>query len=298
MKIAFVGLGRMGKNMVLNLLDTGHKVVVYNRTLSRVAEMEKRGAIGAYSIAEAVRKLPTPKIIWLMVLAGNPVDEFIEQLVPLLKRGDIIIDGGNSFYADSVRRAKALRRRGIGFLDCGTSGGTEGARHGACMMIGGSRAAFRKTERLFKDMCVKDGYGYMGSSGAGHFVKMVHNGIEYGMMAALAEGMQAIDKHKKRFKTDLKEVARVYANGSIIEGRLAGWLLDSLEQRNYLARISGAVPKGETEEEMARLEKLADMPVLHLARMLRVRSRSRPTLAGRFTAALRNRFGGHKTLPK
>ncbi|MAF36552.1 6-phosphogluconate dehydrogenase (decarboxylating) [archaeon] len=290
MKIGFIGLGRMGGNMVLRLLETGHTVVANNRSPEPTKAVMRKGAIGSNSIDELITKLPKKKIIWLMVPAGDVVDSLIKQIIPLLKRGDIIIDGGNSYYKDSIRHAKALKKKGIKFLDCGTSGGIEGARHGACMMVGGEKKVFTQVEKLFKDLCVKDGYGYMGASGAGHFVKMVHNGIEYGMMSAIAEGMNAIDK--QNFKTDLKIVAKVYANGSIIEGRLMKWLLKGMD-RPYYNKIPGTVPQGETEKEMELLEKLVPMPVLKQARLTRVKTRKNPSLIGRIIAVMRNEFGGH-----
>lgn len=297
MKIGFIGLGRMGYNMVLNLLSKKHKIIAYNRTPEKTRKIARRGAKGAFSLNELVGMLPSRKIIWLMIPAGKPVDSTLKKLVPLLRKGDIIIDGGNSFYKDSIKRYDQLKKKGIHFLDCGTSGGISGARHGACMMVGGEKKVFNKVEKLFKDMCVKNGYGYMGNSGAGHFVKMVHNGIEYGMMGAIAEGFLAIEKQIPRFKTNLGEVAKVYSNGSIIEGKLMNWLWDSFKQKGYLNKISCVVPKGETEEEMKLLEKMSDMPVLRQARLMRARSRKHK-VCGKIVAALRNQFGGHNVIKK
>jgi len=293
MKIGFVGIGKMGKNMVLNLLEHKHQVVAYDRTPKAVKTVVRKGATGAYTLKELVAKLPKQKIIWVMITAGKPVDQVLNKLLPYLKRGDIIIDGGNSFYKDSLRRYMKLKKKGISFVDCGTSGGVQGARYGACMMVGGDKKVFKKVEVLFRDMCVKNGYGYIGKAGAGHFVKMVHNGIEYGMMAATAEGIQAIDKYKKKFGINMNEVVKVYAHGSIIESRLMSWLYESYQQKGYLASIAGKVPKGATEDEMKHLETIAAMPVLHQARLLRVKSRKKPSLAGKIMAALRNKFGGH-----
>ena len=297
MKIGFIGLGRMGYNMALNLLEHKHNIVAYDINPEAAKKLARKGAKPAYSIKELAEKLPRPRIVWLMIPAGKPVDNALKKLAPLLNRGDIVIDGGNSFYKDSIKRHSKLKRKGINFLDCGTSGGITGARHGACMMVGGERNIFRKVERLFRDMCVKDGYGYMGKPGAGHFVKMVHNGIEYGMMGALAEGFNAIEGQKQRFSINLKEVAKVYAHGSIIEGRLASLLWDSFRTPGYLSRISCIVPKGETEEEMRYLEKLSGMPILYQARLMRVKSRKHK-VCGKLVAALRNQFGGHKVLKK
>lgn len=299
MKLGFIGLGRMGSNMVLNLLDKGHDVIVHNRSPEPINELEKAGAVGAYTIDELFQKLDTaPKIIWLMVTAGSAVDDMIGKLLSHLQAGDIIIDGGNSYFEDSIRRAEMLKRHEIYFLDCGTSGGIEGARHGACMMVGGAEHAFRIAEPLFRDMCVAYGYGHMGSSGSGHFVKMVHNGIEYGMMAAIAEGMSALKAHEKKFGFDLKTIAKVYAHGSIVESRLMSWLDDSFQDKAYLDAISGSVPMGETEAEMEKLESIAKMPILNQARLMRVKSRENPSFEAQLIAAMRNKFGGHKVNKK
>ncbi len=295
MKLGFIGLGRMGLNMVFNLVDSKHQVVAFNRSPEPVQEAATYGAIPAHSLKELVEKLPSPKILWIMIKSGQPVDDMIAQLVPLLQKGDIIIDGGNSYFEDSKRRYAELKKKGIHFLDCGTSGGMEGARQGACMMIGGDKEIFQKVEVLFKDMCVKDGYGYMGSAGAGHFVKMVHNGIEYGMMQAIAEGMQAVKNAP--FGTDVKTAINVYAHGSIVQSRLVDWLAEAYDE-GLVDKVEGTVPKGETEEEMEKLEKLAEMPVLHTARLMRVQTRSKPSYAGKLLAAMRFKFGGHKVVER
>src|SRR3989338_4245279 len=257
MKIGFVGLGRMGMNMVLNLIEHKHQVVAFNRSPDKTKEAEKKGAIAVYSIEDLVRKLPKPRVIWLMINAGTPVDEHIEKLIPLLDKNDVIIDGGNSYFEDSKRRYALLKKKGVRYLDVGTSGGMSGARKGACMMIGGDQEIFKKVEVLFKDMCVKNGYGYMGTSGSGHLVKAVHNAVEYGMMGAIAEGMNLVNEYSSanRANTDLKKVAQVWCNGSIIESRLMSWLEQGMNS-DYFDEVSGTVPKGETEEEMGKLEKL------------------------------------------
>jgi len=288
--IGFIGLGRMGKNMVLNLVDKNYKVSAYNRspkTLKKTRVFR--------DMKEMVKSLKSPKIIWIMVTAGKPVDSVLTELTPLLSKGDIIIDGGNSFYKDSIKRANKLSKKSIHFLDCGTSGGIEGARNGSCMMIGGNKKAFSKAERFFESMCVKNGYGYMGKSGAGHFVKMVHNGIEYGMMGAIAEGFQTISKNKE-FKIDAKEVAKVYAHGSIVSGYLMNCLLNARAKKDY-SKISCEVPRGETEEEMKFLIKNNKMNILKDAVRQREDSR-KGKFCGRDIAAMRNEFGGHKVKRK
>ncbi|MEE9525841.1 MAG: decarboxylating 6-phosphogluconate dehydrogenase [Candidatus Woesearchaeota archaeon] len=294
MKLGMVGLGRMGYNMVLNLLDHKHKVIVYDVDMDPIKDLAKKGAIESHSVMELVSKLPQPRIVWIMI-PSKFVKESLNNLVQYLDKGDIVIDGGNSYYKHSIKRYKKLSKKGIHFLDCGVSGGISGAREGACMMVGGEKRIFKKVEKLFKDMCVKEGYGYMGKSGSGHFVKGIHNGIEYGMMGALAEGFSAIENQK--FGTDLKEVAKVYAHGSIIESRLASWLWDAFRTPGFLNKISCEVPEGETEEEMAMLEKLAPMPILHAARIMRVDTR-RGKVCGKLIAAMRNLFGGHKVIKK
>jgi len=296
MKIGFIGLGRMGKSMVLNLLEKKHEIVVYNRSEDKTKEMEKEGAIATYSIKEMISKLPERKVIWLMIKSGKPVDDMIKQILPSLKKGDIIIDGGNSYYKDSKKRFEKLKKKRIGFIDVGTSGGMSGARNGACMMIGGDKNDFWYTEQLFKDMCVENGYGYFGESGNGHYVKMVHNGIEYGMMAALAEGFSAIKNHDKNI--NLTQVAKVYSNGSIVEGKLSNWLYDSFKTKDYLDTISGEVPKGETEGEMESLVKESKMKILESSIKMRKSSRKKPTYEGKLIAAMRNQFGGHAVKKK
>ena len=296
MRLGFIGLGRMGKNMVLHLLEKNHEVVAFDSAIEPIKEVEKKGAIAANSIQELMQKLSSPKIVWIMVPAGEPVDEVIAQLLPFLQKEDIVIDGGNSFFEDSIRRAKQLEAKAIHFLDIGTSGGIEGARHVASMMIGGNKQAFKKIEPIIKHMCVENGYGYMGESGSGHFVKMVHNGIEYGMMSALGEGMQALKSHEQKFSLNLDQAVKAYAHGSIIEGKLSSWLWNSFQQEGYLEEISCIVPKGETEEEMKKLSKLSEMPILEESIAMRERTREKEFFAGKIIAALRNQFGGHKVI--
>jgi 6-phosphogluconate dehydrogenase len=290
MKIGFIGLGRMGSAMVLNLLEHGHEVVVYNRDIKKARELEKSGAIVSESIENLVEHLPERKVVWIMV-TSSAVDSLLKEVITKLKDKDIIIDGGNSFYKDSQKRFKMLRKKGIGFLDVGTSGGIEGARHGACMMISGNKFDFMYCESLFASMCVENGYSYFGKSGNGHYVKMVHNGIEYGMMSALAEGLSAIKRHDNKIK--MEEVAKVYAHGSIIEGKLAKWLYEGLEDQE-LKKIKGKVPEGETENEMNELVKESNMKILEESIKMRKNSRSKDSYEGKLISLMRNKFGGHK----
>ncbi len=281
--------------MVLSLLEHNHSIVVYDKISEPARELAEKGATPAYTLEELTKKLTPPRVCWLMIPSKH-VDSSLAELTPYLKRGDIVIDGGNSYFEDSIRRYAELKKKGLHFLDCGTSGGMEGARHGACMMIGGDKEIFKKVEVLFRDMSVKEGYGYMGKSGAGHFVKMVHNGIEYGMMAAIAEGVQAIKDSPLGIEPET--ATRVYAHGSIIQSRLVDWLQQAY-QEGLVEQVKGEVPKGETEEEMEKLEGLmvglgsAKMDILRTARLMRVATRAKPSYAGKLLAAMRNKFGGH-----
>lgn len=294
LKIGFIGLGRMGSNMVLNLLDHDYEVVVYNRTKEKMAEAVNYGATPTSSLSELVKLLPDRKVIWLMVNAGEALDQVLAELTPLLNKGDIVIDGGNSYYKDSQARYEKLKKLGISFMDCGTSGGMGGARKGACLMIGGDKESFDYTKNIFRDLAITDGFAYLGNSGAGHYVKMVHNGIEYGMMSALGEGFEVIKNSD--LNIDLKEVAKVYSHGSIVESKLMGWLAESFNEENYLENISGNVPKGETEEEMKKLlaESNGVMPTLDVAIKVREQSRANPSFTGKLISAMRNKFGGHQ----
>ncbi len=292
LKIGFIGLGRMGANMVYNLLDKKYEVVVYNRTKEKMDEPVKAGAVGAASISELVKLLPEKKVVWLMVNAGEALDAVLAELTPLLKEGDIVVDGGNSYYKDSQKRYADLKKLGISYMDCGTSGGMGGARHGACLMIGGDKENFEYIKKVFKDLAQEDAFAYLGNSGAGHYVKMVHNGIEYGMMSALAEGFEAIKDSP--LNIDLKEVSKVYSHGSIVESKLMSWLAEAFNEEGYLESISGNVPKGETEEEMKKLLSEHTMPSLENALKVRADSRTTPTYTGKLISAMRNKFGGHK----
>lgn len=294
MKIGFIGLGRMGSNMVLNLIDHEHSVVVYNRSVDKVRKMKRRGAIGAVNYEDFFKKLGRGRrLIFIMITAGKPVDLVLDSMKDFLKKGDILIDSGNSYYKDSIVRAKKLRISGIDFLDIGVSGGIEGARRGACMMIGGERSVYLKGKKVFSDMCVKNGFGYMGKSGAGHFVKGIHNAIEYGILGAFNEGFDALKKEKREFGLDLKEIARVYDNGSIIEGKISGWIDDVFSSEKYMDELSCQVPPGETEREMGVLEREYGMKILRQARLMRRGSRT-GDFCGKLIAGVRHKFGGHK----
>jgi 6-phosphogluconate dehydrogenase len=220
MQIGLFGLGKMGFNLGLNMMDKGHQVVAYDVTEAAVSKFEQAGGGGARSTKELVEKLQSPKVIWLMVPAGSIVDQILSDLEPILGEGDIVIDGGNSHYKDTLRRYDQLKKKGIHYIDCGTSGGTEGAREGACLMIGGDEKAFLYIEPLIRDIAIKNGYLYTGAAGSGHFLKMVHNGVEYGMMQAIGEGFEVLEK--SQFNYDYEQVARVWNNGSVIRS----WLME------------------------------------------------------------------------
>jgi 6-phosphogluconate dehydrogenase len=283
----------MGYNLTLNLLSHEHEVVAYDVEPKRADELGREGAIPAYSIEDAVSKLDAPRVIWLMVPAGEIVDELVDKLSTLLSAGDIVIDGGNSHYKQSLDRYARLKEKGIHFLDAGTSGGMEGARHGACMMIGGDQEAFDHIEPMIRDINVENGYLYAGEAGAGHFLKMIHNGIEYGMMQAIGEGFEVLEKSPYNY--DFAEVARVWANGSVIRG----WLMD-LTERAFrtdakLDEIRGVMHssgEGKWTLETA-LDLQAATPVIAMSLLMRYRSLEQDTFHGKVVAALRNEFGGH-----
>ncbi|MDK2814737.1 MAG: 6-phosphogluconate dehydrogenase [Thermoanaerobacter sp.] len=293
MKVGLIGLGRMGFNLALNIKDHGHEVVVYNRSPEKIKEAEKEGIKGAYTIEDLVKNLERRRIIWLMVPAGDPVDEMIEKLVPLLEEHDIIIDGGNSYYKDTLRRYEMLKEKGIDFVDVGTSGGIEGARHGACTMIGAEDEVFKYIEPLIRDISAENGYLHTGKNGSGHFAKMVHNGIEYGMMQAIGEGFEVLEK--SQFDFDLKEVARVWSHGSVIRGWLMELMEKAFEKDPKLSGIKGVMhSSGEglwTVEEALNLK--VPVPVIAQSLFMRYRSEQEDTFAGKVVAALRNEFGGH-----
>ncbi len=293
MKLAILGLGKMGYNLTLNLLSHQHEIVAYDVDSTRAEELSHEGAIPALSVEDAVAKLPTPRVVWLMVPAGEIVDQLVDQLSTLLAAGDIVIDGGNSHFKQSLDRYARLKEKGIHFMDAGTSGGMEGARHGACMMIGGDREAFTHIEPMIRDINVENGYLYAGEAGSGHFLKMIHNGIEYGMMQAIGEGFEVLAK--SQYNYDFAEVARVWANGSVIRG----WLMD-LTERAFrkdakLDEIRGVMHssgEGKWTLETA-LDLQAATPVIAMSLLMRYRSLDEDTFHGKVVAALRNEFGGH-----
>jgi len=293
MKLGFIGLGRMGHNVVLNLLDKKHRVVVFNRHPDKVRKIVRNGAIGAYSVEELVDKLPSPRVIILMITAGKPVDMVLKQLLPLLARGDTIVEGGNSWYEDDLRRSKLCSRKGVNFLDMGTSGGLKGARYGASLMIGGDKKIFRRYEKVFRDIATKNGYGYMGPSGAGHFVKMVHNGIEYALEEAYGEGYELMEKSPYRY--DYEKVSKVWSNGSIIRSFLLEKAMEAFKKDPKLKKFRGIIGGGETggwTMKVANREKV-EMETLNHAIKKRKQSYKKQSFATKVVSAMRWQFGGH-----
>ncbi|MEK7617323.1 MAG: phosphogluconate dehydrogenase (NAD(+)-dependent, decarboxylating) [Patescibacteria group bacterium] len=298
MKIGYIGLGKMGKNMVLRLLEKGIEVVAWNRSPGPIDEVAQAGAVRAESVEDLVSKLDVPRMIWLMLPAGEVTDEYIEKLIPPLSSGDLLIDGANSFYKDTLRRTEKLSEKGIHFMDIGVSGGPEGARNGACLMIGGDKEDLAKVMDVVKAASAPDAYGHFGPVGAGHFVKMVHNGIEYGMMEAIGEGA-AILKHGP-FKLDLKEVFRVYNNRSVIESRLVGWTKESLDENQDLSDTSSKIQaSGEGEWIISTARELGiEVPVIEDSFKVRQTSGSDPEdspagFRNKIVSAMRGKFGGH-----
>lgn len=294
MEIGLIGLGKMGLNLALNLADHGHKVVGYDNFATFEEDSFKR----ASSIEELVKSLEAPRTIWLMVPAGDITETVIGELLPLLDKGDTLIDGGNSNYKDTVRRAAMLQEQGLYYFDCGTSGGTEGARHGICSMIGGDEEKFKDIEQVFKDISVENGYLYTGKAGSGHFLKMIHNGIEYGMMQAIAEGFDILSK--SQFDYDYEEVAGVWNNGSIISSYLMGLTQNAFSKDAKLDGIKGVMNssgEGQWTVETA-LELKVPAPVITMSLMMRHRSQEDDTFTGKVVAALRNEFGGHAVVKK
>ncbi|MGG3957526.1 phosphogluconate dehydrogenase (NAD(+)-dependent, decarboxylating) [Bhargavaea massiliensis] len=292
MKVGLIGLGKMGLNLGKNLIDHKHEVVAFDVNANAVEEIKKYGAKGVSSLEELVLSLENPRIVWLMV-PHNVVDSVIREIIPFLSKGDIVIDGGNSHYKESIRRYNQLKEAGIHFMDAGTSGGVEGARNGACYMVGGDPEAWSIVEPLFRDTAVENGYLYAGKAGSGHFLKMVHNGIEYGMMAAIGEGFEILEKSE--FDYDYEKVARVWNNGSVIRS----WLME-LTERAFskdakLEEIKGIMHssgEGKWTVETA-LDLQTATPVIAMSLLMRYRSLETDTFTGKVVAALRNEFGGH-----
>ncbi len=296
MKIAMIGLGKMGGNMAQRLIRGGHDVIGYARSEASIAAAEAFGAEGAHSLEEIAAKLPAPRIAWVMVPSGDPTEQTVRALAELFSAGDIVIDGGNSNYKDSMRRGAMLAEKGIGFADVGTSGGVWGLAEGYSMMIGGEKETVEHLRPLFETLApaVDLGWGHVGPVGAGHFVKMVHNGIEYGIMQAYAEGFELMGQ-KTDFGLDLHQISEVWRYGSVVRS----WLLDltaaALAENPNLDGIAAYVPdSGEGRwTVMESIELSVPIPVITLALQQRFRSRQDAPFGAKLLSAMRNQFGGH-----
>lgn len=296
MELGMIGLGRMGGNMVQRLLLGGHRVVTYDRSEQAVAASQSQGAAGASSLEELVGKLASPRAVWIMVPAGQPTDETIDSLIPLLSSGDTVLDGGNANYKDSMRRAAKLAENGIDFMDVGTSGGIWGLAEGYSLMIGGKPETFQRLESIFQTLApaADKGYSHVGPVGAGHFVKMVHNGVEYGLMQAYAEGFEIMDA-KKEFGLDLRQIAETWRHGSVVRSWLLDLAVDALAADPNLESLQAYVDdSGEGRWTVQEAVDLAvPAPVITLSLQQRFRSRQEQPFGAKMLAALRQQFGGH-----
>ena len=298
MNLGFIGLGRMGSNMGQRLMEGGHTVVGYDQNPQVTQKITSRGVVGVTTLPGLIEKLEKPRAIWIMVPAGGPVTETINALLPHLSQGDVLIDGGNSHYKDSIQRAKMLRGKGIDFLDVGTSGGVWGLSVGYCLMIGGEEGAFKRLEPVFKTLAPKEGYLYCGTSGAGHFAKMVHNGIEYGMLQAYGEGFELLQSSP--FGFDFRKIAHLWNQGSVVRS----WLLELAE--GAFAKDATLVGfKGYVEDSgegrwcvLEAVELGVPIPVISMSLYRRFRSRQGDAFSDKFIAALRKEFGGHEPKTK
>jgi 6-phosphogluconate dehydrogenase len=293
MQLGMIGLGRMGASMAERLLSGGHGVIGFDRDPEAIRRVADKGASAVRSPADLIERLSPPRVIWLMVPAGEAVDEILHELAPRLERGDILIDGGNSNYRDSVRRARSLEEKGIRFADVGTSGGVWGLAEGYCLMVGSSEEVFGLLEPVLKTLAIEGGYARVGPSGAGHFAKMVHNGIEYGMLQAYGEGFELL--RKSDFDFDLAGIARLWNRGSVVRS----WLLELAEaafaRDPKLSSIRGYVEdSGEGRWAVIdAVERGVPAPVLSLSLFVRFLSRQEDSFAAKVVAALRREFGGH-----
>ncbi|MCO7125662.1 decarboxylating 6-phosphogluconate dehydrogenase [Sporolactobacillus shoreicorticis] len=294
MQIGLIGLGKMGYNLAMNMSEHSFEVKAYDLSKEAVKKAkESKGIDGFTSLGALVGSLEKPRVFWMMVPAGDPTEQTLLNLLPQLDSGDIVLDGGNSRYTDSVRRYELCKKKGVSFMDVGTSGGMSGARNGACVMVGGDQRSFSYLEPLFKAISVEDGYLYTGKAGSGHFLKMVHNGVEYGMMQSLAEGFEVLQKSE--FDYDNQAVAKVWNHGSVIRSWLVELLEDAFSKDGNLEKLSGVMAS--SGEGKWTLETALDMqvptPVIALSLMMRYRSLESDTFSGKVVAALRNQFGGH-----
>ena len=293
MQLGFVGLGRMGGNMVHRLARGGHEVVAFNRSPGPVQDAVRNGAIGGTSLQDLVQKVKPPRNIWLMLPAGNVTDEYLGQLMDLCQPGDLFVDGANSKWKDTRARAERAKARGFEFVDCGTSGGIWGLEVGYSIMAGGAPEAFARVEPAVKTLAPEDGYGLVGPNGAGHFVKMVHNGIEYGMMQAYAEGFQILEKSE--YPLNLEQVGKIWQHGSVVRSWLLDLAVSAFEKDPKLEQLEGWVAdSGEGRWTLeAAIDEDVPAPIITMSLFSRFYSRDRNSFSWRVLAALRNEFGGH-----
>lgn len=293
MELGMIGLGRMGANMSERLVRGGHRVIAYDRSAEAIQRVVDKGAVGAQSVTDFVNKLSLPRVIWLMVPSGDPVDQTIDQLLPSLAKGDIIIDGGNSNYKDSIRRAEKMTAQGMHFIDAGTSGGVWGLQNGYCVMVGGEKEIVVRLEPIFLTLAPKDGYLHAGPNGAGHFVKMIHNGIEYGMMQAYGEGFELLKA--SQFDLDLAKISHLWNQGSVVRSWLLELCESAFEKDPKLDSIKGYVEdSGEGRWTVIEaIERGVSATLLAHALFARYASRQQDAFANKVIAALRNEFGGH-----
>jgi 6-phosphogluconate dehydrogenase len=298
MDLGFIGLGRMGANMVRRLLLDRHRIVAYNRTAEKTREIMAEGAEGAFSLQELVDKLEKPRSIWVMVPSGDATESLIDELAKLLEPGDTIVDGGNSNYHDTVRRHAKLAEKGVSFVDAGTSGGLWGLKVGYCLMVGGEPEPVERLEPIFHSLAPEGGYLHTGGPGAGHYVKMVHNGIEYGLMQSYAEGFEIL--HTSDYKLDLAAVADLWNHGSVVRSWLLEMAVSAFSPDQDLVHVKGWVAdSGEgrwTVQEA--IDKDVPAPVITLSLLNRFRSRQDDSYQDRVLAALRNEYGGHAVKPE
>jgi len=293
MELGMIGLGRMGANMTERLVLGGHQVITYDRSAEAIQRVVDKGATGAASLADFVKKLSLPRAIWLMVPSGDPVDQTIDQLLPSLAKGDIVIDGGNSNYKDSIRRAETMKTHGMHFIDAGTSGGVWGLQNGYCMMVGGEKDIVSRLEPIFLTLAPQDGYLHAGPNGAGHFVKMIHNGIEYGMMQAYGEGFELLKA--SQFDLDLAKISHLWNQGSVVRSWLLELCESAFQKDPKLDAIKGYVEdSGEGRWTVIEaIERGVSATVLAHSVFARYASRQQDAFSNKVIAALRNEFGGH-----
>jgi 6-phosphogluconate dehydrogenase len=293
MELGFIGLGKMGMNMVVRLQRDRHRVVVYDRTTDLVKQAESQGCVGASSIADLVAKLSPPRAVWIMVPSGAPTEETVRAVAALLQAGDIVVDGGNTNFHDDVRRAAELKARGIHYIDAGTSGGVWGLKLGYCLMIGGEEEPVNRLAPVFHTLAPEHGWARVGGHGAGHYVKMVHNGIEYSMMQGYAEGFELMSKSD--YSLDLAQVAELWMHGSVVRSWLLELAAGALKEDPRLEKLKGYVQDSGEGRWMVEhaLEKAVPVPTLTAALFTRFRSRQEESFAEKMLAALRNAFGGH-----